>query len=59
MKEYSDEFNNNECVELYQPEFETKRIEKGMARLVPTRIPICNIIPSNTPAYFLYFLGQF
>jgi hypothetical protein len=26
--------------------------------LVPIRIPICNIIPLSTPAYFLYFCGH-
>lgn len=43
---------------MYQSLLETKSAENGMARLVPTNIPTCSMIPFNTPAYFLYFCGQ-
>lgn len=46
---------NNHNVKFYHSESETKSAENGIARFVPTKIPTCNIIPFNTPAYFLYF----
>lgn len=42
----------------FQSELETNNAENGIAMFVPTKIPICSMIPPNTPAYFLYFCGQ-
>ena len=48
----------NKDINSYQFWSWINSFEKGMARLLPINIPIWRVIPPNTPAYFLYFIGH-